>query len=130
LPPGMIAMAGREIPFASALFHFRPLLRNYLFPTSHDNNQQSNKNLFQLLMQECLCGLMTSCVATPISHPASVIASYQQGHGTTLQTAIKSIYNEGIWKGFFRGVIPRTLSLAGTFTVVPIVLQILHNIQL
>lgn len=26
LPPGMMAMVGREVPFATALFYFRPLI--------------------------------------------------------------------------------------------------------
>lgn len=120
LPPGMVAMVGREIPFASALFYFRPLLSQFVnsqFPTEKDKIQLN-------LPRELLCGCLTSFVATPLSHPASVIASYQQGHSVSPQVAIKEIIRSDGHKGFLRGIAARTCSLAGTFTVVPILLHL------
>jgi hypothetical protein len=117
LPPGMLAMVGREIPFATSLFFFRPILydrMNKSFPT--DPSQIH-------LIRELICGCLTSAVATPISHVPSVLAAYQQGTGKSLMDAFSDIVKTDGWKGLFRGLIPRMFSLAGTFTVVPIVLH-------
>lgn len=121
LPPGMIAMAGREIPFAASLFHFRPLLRDYIYEKKDTNI----KSLLVRFFEELSCGIMTSSFATPISHAPSVIAAYQQAHSVSLRVAISQIYNLEGMLGFTRGILPRTISLAGTFTVVPIVLELL-----
>jgi hypothetical protein len=124
LPPGMLAMVGREVPFASALFYFRPLLSEYLnekFPTVK-NNEIS-------LSRELLCGCLTSIVATPLSHPSSVIAAYQQGHSVSPTAAFREITALDGWTGLWRGLAARTVSLAGTFTVVPILLYYLSPIS-
>ena len=121
LPPGMLAMVGREVVFASALLYFRPLLSESLqqkFPTD-------NKNFN--LPRELLCGCLTSLVATPISHPPSVIAAYQQGHSVSLMVALREITAHNGWRGLWRGVMVRTFSLAGTFTVVPIFFHLLSS---
>ncbi len=73
---------------------------------------------------------MTSALATPLSHPASVIASYQQGHNESFLNTIRFIMRHSGWKGFFRGLIARTISLSGTFTIVPIVLRVLSPADL
>ena len=64
-------------------------------------------------------------VATPISHIPSVIAAYQQGHGVGLKTAIQDLYQIGGFSEFWRGLVARTVSLAGTMTVVPFVMRAL-----
>lgn len=118
LPPGMLAMIGREVPFASALFYFRPMLSTYLeriFPAENNKIQFS---------KELLCGSLTSFVATPISHPPSVIAAYQQGHSVNVKTAVYEILATDGIMGMWRGIVARTVSLAGTFTIVPIILHV------
>lgn len=124
LPPGMLAMVGREVPFATALFYFRPVLSTRLEKLYPNENNRLN------LSRELLCGCLTSSVATPLSHPPSVIAAYQQGHSVSFRKAVRDILAIDGWKGFWRGLGARTVSLAGTFTVVPIMLHILsplHN---
>lgn len=82
---------------------------------------------YQQFYHDLQYGFLTSLIATPISHPASVIASYQQGHDLPLQQSIRHIATRYGWKGFFNGLLARTLSLTGTFTVVPIVLRIFSS---
>lgn len=131
LPPGMIAMIGREVPFSTSLFYLRPLIEKE-FISSHEQKQQQEEQHegqfqfnFERFLIDLQCGLVTSLIATPISHPASVIASYQQGHNRPLFESMSVIYRLNGWKGFFRGLTARTLSLTGTFTIVPMVLRVL-----
>lgn len=128
LPPGMIAMVGREIPFSTSLFYLRPLIeKEFMNLNEHKHEHENGSEIigFNRFLIDLKCGFLTSLFATPISHPASVIASYQQGHNQSLITSINYIFQKNGWKGFFRGLIARTLSLTGTFTIVPMVLRIL-----
>jgi len=118
LPPGMLAMVFREIPFASALFYIRPFLSEKFI----DRKKRGAKRF----LQEFACGVSAALVGSPISHVPSVIVAYQQGHGVTPNEAIAQLYAAGGPKEFWRGLFPRTFSLAGTFTVVPIVMDLLN----
>jgi hypothetical protein len=118
LPPGMTAMVGREMLFASALFWFRPYVTDNIVQPVRTNNKID-------FIKEFICGAITATVLAPISHPAYVIAAYQQRTGTSASRVFRSIYSTDGWKGFWRGLIPRTFSLTGTFTIVPIILHML-----
>ena len=117
-PPGMAAMAGREVPFAASLFWLQPTLSK--MAQALDGNDQSHS-----IGKYLLVGIATSIIATPISHVPSVIAAYQQGHGKDLRTAVGDLYRIGGVREFWRGLGARTVSLAGTMTVVPLVLRAL-----
>ena len=113
-PPGMAATACREVPFAAALFAVRPRLRKIAeerYPTT------------QRFLRELSCGVAAASVAGPASHAPSVVAAYQQATDVTPRQAIAKIYAAGGLREFFRGLPARTLSLAGTFTVVPLALD-------
>ena len=114
LPPGMFATACREMPFAAALFAVRPRLRKIAeerYPTT------------QRFLRELSCGVTAASVAGPASHAPSVVAAYQQATDVTPRQAIAKIYAAGGLREFFRGLPARTVSLAGTFTVVPLALD-------
>ena len=114
LPPGMMATACREVPFAAALFAVRPRLRKIAeerYPTT------------QRFLRELSCGVAAAAVAGPASHAPSVVAAYQQATDATPTRAMAHIYAAGGLRAFFRGLPARTLSLAGTFTVVPLALD-------
>ena len=113
-PPGMLATACREVPFAAALFAVRPRLRKIAeerYPTT------------QRFLRELSCGIAAAAVAGPASHAPSVVAAYQQATGVTPRQAVADIYAAGGLREFFRGLPARTMSLAGTFTVVPLALD-------
>ena len=113
-PPGMAATACREVPFAAALFAVRPRLRKIAeerYPTT------------QRFLRELSCGVAAASVAGPASHAPSVVAAYQQATDVTPRQAIAKIYAAGGLREFFRGLPARTVSLAGTFTVVPLALD-------
>ena len=114
LPPGMLATACREVPFAAALFAVRPRLRKIAeerYPTT------------QRFLRELSCGVAAASVAGPASHAPSVVAAYQQATDVTPSRAVADIYAAGGLRAFFRGLPARTVSLAGTFTVVPLALD-------
>ncbi len=114
LPPGMLATACREVPFAAALFAVRPRLQKIAeerYPTT------------QRFLRELSCGVAAAAVAGPASHAPSVVAAYQQATDVTPRQAIAKIYAAGGLREFFRGLPARTVSLAGTFTVVPLALD-------
>ena len=107
------ATACREVPFAAALFAVRPRLRKIAeerYPTT------------QRFLRELSCGVAAASVAGPASHAPSVVAAYQQATDVTPRQAIAKIRAAGGLE-FFRGLPARTLSLAGTFTVVPLALD-------
>ena len=114
LPPGMLATACREIPFAAALFAVRPRLRA-IAEERYPGTQR--------LLRELSCGVAAAPVAGPASHAPSVVAAYQQATDATPSRAVAEIYAAGGLRAFFRGLPARTMSLAGTFTVVPLALD-------
>lgn len=117
LPRGMLAMAGREVPFASALFYARPAISQAVYGDEGPRKIRWYKELF--------AGTLTALASTPFSHAPSVVVAYQQGHGISLSQACTEIYRQGGLAEFYRGFTARTVSLAGTMTVVPVVLDLL-----
>ena len=123
LPPGMGMMVCREIPFATTLFHVRPALTAWV--KKHDE-EGVHIPWYQWIGREFGLGCVTSVFTSPISHIPSVIAAYQQGHGVDFRTAIQQLLDAGGYKELWRGLGARTVSLAGTFTVVPIVMTLVQ----
>ena len=121
-PPGIAAMIGREIPFASCLFWLQPRLDHMSKVFYGDVEKLS-------IAKDLSVGIATSAIATPISHVPSVVAAYQQGMGVGLQTAVTDLYRIGGFREFWRGFAARAISLAGTMTVVPLVLRLLKPRQ-
>ena len=78
--------------------------------------------------KEVACGAAAAAVGGPVSHAPSVVAAYQQATNAPLAKAIGAIYAAGGGRAFFRGLPARTLSLAGTFAVVPYVLDLLATV--
>ena len=93
--------------------------------TAVDVDGQKKVNIGTLAVQELFCGFTAALIASPVSHVPSVIAAYQQGHNLPLRIAYSNIIAEGGWRELWRGLGARTLSLAGTMTVVPIVISAL-----
>lgn len=148
LPPGMVAMVGREVPFASALFCVRPMMYDWMLPIGDSVGKGKDGcgggMTIEKLATSAICGVVTSALVTPVSQAPSVIAAYQQGHNVkapgdeadTVETviysslltmrltvAVREILERYGWRGLFRGMAARTISLAGTFTVVPLALE-------
>ena len=122
LPPGMAMMVCREIPFAATLFHVRPALTTW---AQEQDTGPTPTSTVGWMGRELGLGCLTSMVTSPISHIPSVIAAYQQGHGVSFVTAVQQLLQAGGYKELWRGLGARTMSLAGTFTVVPIVMALL-----
>mmetsp|Transcript_135754 Transcript_135754/g.234659 ORF Transcript_135754/g.234659 Transcript_135754/m.234659 type:complete len:128 (-) Transcript_135754:102-485(-) len=122
-------MVGREMPFVAALFYVRPAVTAYVYGAQEarasDQGAEPQAAPRRQLHLELLAGLTTAFMTCPFSHVPSVVAAYQQGRGVGLQRACSEIYREGGFKAFWRGLLARTLSIAGTMTVVPVVVDAL-----
>lgn len=129
LPPGMMAMVGREMPFVAALFYVRPAVTAYVYGQQDIGaaavEAPPAATSGRRLHLEFLAGFTTAFLTCPFSHVPSVVAAYQQGHGVGLRRACSDIYREGGIRAFWRGMLMRTLSISGTMVVVPIVLDML-----
>lgn len=121
LPPGMAATAAKEVPFAAACFFARPRLAAAFVDRS------GGASLGDRCFRELCCGAACSAVASPVSHAPSVVAAYQQATGASLRGAVATLYAAGGAPTFFRGLAPRAVSFAGTFTVIPLVLDALSR---
>eukprot|EP00933_Yihiella_yeosuensis_P060761 TRINITY_DN63547_c0_g1_i1.p1 TRINITY_DN63547_c0_g1~~TRINITY_DN63547_c0_g1_i1.p1 ORF type:complete len:301 (+),score=48.18 TRINITY_DN63547_c0_g1_i1:62-904(+) len=119
LPQGMSMMAAREVPFAAALFYVQPWL-SHAARLDEDSIVGPERAARQLA-----CGVGSSLLATPPSQVPAVIAAYQQGHGVSIREAVEAILAKSGPRGLWAGLWARTLSLTGTFTVVPVVLRAL-----
>jgi len=119
LPPGMLAMVFREMPFVAALFYIQPAVKSGIYGMTSAGSEPKPDARLHL---ELASGFATSIVTTPLSHVPSVVAAYQQGHGVSLQKACFDMYSQGGWRAFWRGLVARTVSIAGTMTVVPLVI--------
>jgi len=122
LPPGILAMMFREMPFVAALFYVRPAVTSRVYGTDMSSGGPEAKPSRRLHL-ELASGFVTSWLTSPWAHVPSVVAAYQQGHGVGLQKACCEIYRQGGWRAFWRGLVARTCSIAGTMTVVPLVMN-------
>ena len=122
-PPGLVATCFREIPFAATLFYIHPLIREHWEARYPQDPQEYS--VVSKIIAEFSCGVAAAAVSCPISQAPMTVAAYQQAESLSLMPAIRQIYSQGGVQAFFRGLVPRMVSLAGTFTVVPVVLDCL-----
>lgn len=143
LPHGMAMTVCREIPFASSMFFIQPLMREWIHghlnsPTpsasssssSHSLSTSSSSSAVSALLSslrsfgcDALCGLLTAALACPISHVPSVLAAYQQSRQISVGHAFSELWAQGGVRELLRGFGARTISLAGTLTVVPLAIR-------
>lgn len=83
LPPGMAAMACREIPFAAALFAGRPRIA-----AEAERRFGPAATPGARVAKEVACGAAAAAVGGPVSHAPSVVAAYQQATNAPLAKAI------------------------------------------
>eukprot|EP01065_Artemidia_motanka_P040580 TRINITY_DN5108_c1_g1_i4.p1 TRINITY_DN5108_c1_g1~~TRINITY_DN5108_c1_g1_i4.p1 ORF type:complete len:264 (+),score=66.39 TRINITY_DN5108_c1_g1_i4:47-838(+) len=124
LPPGMAATAAREAPYATALFHVAPAVTQWYaskFPALRKESGDPT------VVGRLLAAYTTSVLTSPISHAPSVVAAYQQNHGSSLGDAVREIHAASGVRGFFAGVVARTLALGGTLFVIPGVIRLLDG---
>jgi hypothetical protein len=142
IPPGTLAMCCRESIFVYCLFHLRPAVSSALHNKirGKDHTSQPPLSTFAKLCMDVASGVCTAFLASPLSHPAARIAAYQQGHSANLKDTLRVMWEQegrgevsvgtrclGAAKWLSRGLLPRTLSMAGTFTVFPIALRMVSS---
>lgn len=58
-----------------------------------------------------------------------MVAAYQQAHATDLRSALLAIHQaRGGFRGFYHGLMPRTLSLSGSLFIVPFTIELLQPV--
>lgn len=130
-PYGALAMAGREIPFAGAVFCLSGLIRAQLraaWPTAAESSGSSDGSGGASVLRDLFGASIAACVAGPLSQPPSVVAAHQQAHQVSIGAACRKIYTRGGYRGFFSGLVPRTASIAGTTFVMTFVVESLQPI--
>jgi hypothetical protein len=128
LPKGAAAMVCREIPFAFGLFFFRERVaeRWRVWTASDVEKQGSVKAAGRWWIGELGASLTTSALVNIFAHPASVVLAQQQAYDVRFSTALARAQAQGngsLLRGLFKGFVLRTVSIAGTMTVVPMVLS-------
>lgn len=117
-PYGGLMVAAREVPYAGTLFFLSGFLNAQLRSGLLSTDERGPH-----LGLDVLTALCSAAIAGPISHAPSVIASHQQARGVTILAACREIAATGGWRSFFRGLVPRTLTLAGTLFVIPFTIR-------
>ena len=124
LPYGALAMVGREVPYAGSLFFLSGWIRSRVhgtWPVSDEPGLAASR-----VPRDMLSAAVTASIAGPLSQAPSVVAAYQQAHQVSLSSACQRIAAAGGAAGFFGGLIPRTLSLAGSLFVMPFTVETLQ----
>lgn len=116
-PYGGLMVAAREIPYAGTLFFLSGWLNSRLRVLSDSDERGSHLGL------DVLTALCSAAVAGPVSHAPSVIASHQQARSVTVSAACREIAATGGLNSFYRGLVPRTLTLAGSLFVIPFTIR-------
>ena len=123
LPHGLTMIAAREVPYCGCLFFLSGRCRARLRPSA----QEPPHSWLRLAASDYAAAFFTALVAGPLSHAPSVVASYQQAHAAGLGCAVRAIYEaRGGMRGFFHGLLPRTLSLSGSLFIVPFTIELLQ----
>eukprot|EP00929_Paragymnodinium_shiwhaense_P074454 TRINITY_DN38110_c0_g1_i1.p1 TRINITY_DN38110_c0_g1~~TRINITY_DN38110_c0_g1_i1.p1 ORF type:complete len:288 (+),score=32.40 TRINITY_DN38110_c0_g1_i1:178-1041(+) len=126
-PRGAVAMAGREIPFSLGLFYLRERVVNKMHDLGDAHQPHANGGPASAWGRwwaaEITASLTTSAFVNIASHPASVVLAQQQAHDLPLATALSRLWADGLVKGFYAGYLFRTVAIAGTMTVVPLVIR-------
>lgn len=129
LPHGAVMTAAREIPYAGCLFFLSGWIRERLHgrvAASEGGGAGGGSDDYKArVARDVLGASLTACVAGPISHVPSVIAAYQQAHALSISAACKALAATGGVRAFFGGLLPRTVSLAGSLFVMPFTIEAL-----
>uniref|UniRef100_A0A7S0P2B5 Mitochondrial carrier protein n=1 Tax=Calcidiscus leptoporus TaxID=127549 RepID=A0A7S0P2B5_9EUKA len=120
LPPGLAMIVAREVPYCGCLFFLSDQVRRAL--RSDEAASASSR-----VPRDMLAASLTACVAGPISHVPSVIAAHQQAHAVSLLAACAHIRRTAGARGFCAGLVPRTVSLAGSLFVLPFSIEALQT---
>ena len=115
-PYGGLMMAAREVPYAGTLFFLSGWIRERL----------TRNGIGEGVGRDILAALLSATIVGPISHVPSVIASHQQANNASISTACREMYATGGGTSFFRGILPRTLTLAGSLFVIPCAIEFLQ----
>jgi hypothetical protein len=122
LPRGAAAMVGREIPFAMGLFYLKDRA-SQLCHKRFDCPAEASvvKRGIYWTIADVFASAGTAALCGVVSQPASVVLSLQQADDLPLRKALTQISREGITRGFYKGYIPRTISITGCLIVYPLV---------
>lgn len=123
LPYGQAAMVGREVPFSVGIFFLRDWLSNIFHRPVSQGSESQSQEVPGLSMRFCLNEVATaSCSAFSInlvSHPPSVVLALQQAKNMPLKQALRQIYSNGGFRGFYVGFVARTVALTGSMAILP-----------
>ena len=92
----------------------------------HEGADSPGEASLRHLLRDVAAAAITATVAAPLSHVPAVLASYQQAHHVPLIEAARAIRAASGVGGFFAGIVPRTMSIAGSLFVVPFTMEALH----
>lgn len=119
-PYGTLMVAAREVPYSGTLFFLSGFVRGELHRAWGGSAADSVAGRAAIDVFSALC---SAAVAGPLSHAPAVVASHQQAHGVTITAACRDIAASGGLRAFYRGVVPRTVTLAGTLLVIPAAIE-------
>jgi hypothetical protein len=117
-PRGALMVAAREVPYAGVLLYLSARVRAAVGDAAGAG--APGAGAATRWAADAAAALLSAAVAGPISHVPSVIASHQQAHNVGVVEACRCIRLSG---GFFRGVVPRTCTLAGSLFVIPLTIE-------
>lgn len=126
MPHGAAMIACREVPYAGCLFFLSGHIRSRLREAGLAGGGGGGG--WRGTCTDMLGAALTACVAGPISHVPSVIASHQQAHAVSLPDACRAIHAAAGARGFWAGLLPRTGSLAGSLFVMPFAVESLQPV--
>lgn len=124
-------MMGREIPFSLGLFFLKDRAHDLCSKWFNCSAPASSfRNAAYAQTADVLASLGTAAVCGLVSQPASVILALQQADDLPLSKALTQINREGITRGFYKGYVPRTIAIAGSLFVFPLIFRNAHVIGL
>ncbi len=88
------------------------------------------RNYYRMFSHETLYRSGTRSTALPGVLGVLTRGTVSQGHSLGLAAAVRQLLAAGGWRALWRGLGARTLSLAGTMTVVPVVIGGLSGLVL
>merc|ERR1712107_77398 len=116
---------GREIPFSLGVWFLKERVGHRFHAMAGSRTDTSSgvgAHAYWWTTELC-ASLTTSALCNIPAHPPSVILALQQAHGYKLNDAVSRAWDNGGWRGFYAGYLVRTIAIAGTMTVVPLILS-------
>eukprot|EP00746_Dinoflagellata_sp_MGD_P034073 gnl/MRDRNA2_/MRDRNA2_181332_c0_seq1.p1 gnl/MRDRNA2_/MRDRNA2_181332_c0~~gnl/MRDRNA2_/MRDRNA2_181332_c0_seq1.p1 ORF type:complete len:318 (-),score=44.02 gnl/MRDRNA2_/MRDRNA2_181332_c0_seq1:30-932(-) len=121
LPRGVAAMVGREIPFSLGLFFLKDRASHLCHKFDCSADASTPKRIVSWTLADLAASFGTAAFCGIVAQPASVVLALQQADDIPLSKALTQIGKEGITRGFYKGYVPRTISIAGSLFVYPLV---------